>query len=60
MYFARIREPERSGGDAQGMEGVRSSREAAGANAEPRTARWGPAPCAHKQNYFKLIDLPFR
>jgi hypothetical protein len=32
--------------DAQGIGGVRSSREAAGANAEPRIARWGEAPCA--------------
>jgi hypothetical protein len=31
---------------AQGIGGVRSSREAAGANAEPRIARWGEAPCA--------------
>jgi hypothetical protein len=30
-----------SEGDAQGIGGVRSSREAAEANAEPRIARWG-------------------
>jgi hypothetical protein len=43
MELARTGEPERgtSEGDAQGIGGVRSSREAAGANAEPRRARWG-------------------